>query len=140
MRLHKNKKGQVRVIEAFFASILLLSCLTLVPTQTPQYPQNSNLAQKAQNVFLSLDSNGHLASLIDAHDWAGLQKSVAAALPLTVWFNLTVCDNQMRPLNAYPICNGGQVSDTVSSVTYVCASQNSTYAVYVLMLQLAGVD
>ncbi len=140
MKLLNNKKGQIRVIEAFLASVMLLSCLTLIPAQTPQHPQNGNLASQAQNVLLSLDSNGHLSKLIDAADWVGLQKSVAAALPLTVWFNLTVYDADMHPLNAFPICNGGVVSDRVASASYVCASQNSTYTVYVLTLQLAGVD
>lgn len=140
MRLLSNKKGQVRVIEAFFASVLLLSCLTLIPAQTPPKNSTGNLAWKAENVLLTLDSNGQLASLVDNHDWAALGNSVESALPLTTWFNLTVYDQDQNVLNELLISNGGAVSDKIVSFDYVCVSQNSTYAVYVLQLQLAVVD
>jgi hypothetical protein len=47
MRLLNNRKGQVRVIEAFFASIMLMSCLTLIPAQTTVKTQTGNLAARA---------------------------------------------------------------------------------------------
>lgn len=140
MRLISNKKGQVRVIEAFFASVLLLSSLALIPAQTTPKSSTVNLAWKAENVLLTLDSDGQLASLVDNHDWSALGKSVESALPLTTWFNLTVYDKNLNILNEFPISNGGAVSDKIVSFDYVCVSQNSTYAVYVLQLQLAVVD
>ena len=140
MRLISNKKGQVRVIEAFFASMLLLSCLTLIPTQATPKSSAVNLGWKAENVLLSLDSDGHLAQLVDNHDWAALGKNVESALPLTTWFNLTVYDKNLNSLNTFPISNGGAVSDKIVSFDYVCVSQNRSYAVYVLQLQLAVVD
>ncbi len=140
MRLLNDKKGQVRVIEAFFASVLLLSCLTLIPAQTTPKSPTDNLAWKAENVLLSLDSNGHLASLVDNHDWTALGDSVESALPLTTWFNLTVYDKDLNILNVFPICNGGAVNDKIVSFDYVCVSQSSTFAVYVLQLQLAVVN
>ena len=140
MRLINNKKGQVRVIEAFFASLLLLSCLTLIPAQTPQKNLNRDLSWKAENILLTLDSNGRLASLVDNRDWASLGAGVESALPLTTWFNLTVYDKDMNVLNGFPISNGGAVNDKIVSVDYVCVSQNSTFAIYILQLQLAVVD
>lgn len=140
MRLISNKKGQVRVIEAFFASVLLLSSLALIPAQATPKSSTVNLAWKAENVLLTLDSDGQLASLVDNHDWSALGKSVESALPLTTWFNLTVYDKNLNILNEFPISNGGAVSDKIVSFDYVCVSQNSTYAVYVLQLQLAVVD
>ena len=140
MRLLRDKRGQVRVIEAFFASVLVLSCLTLIPAQPTTINPAVNLASRAENVLLSLDGDGHLGRLIDSRDWAGLRDSVESAVPLTMWFNLTVYDKNLNALNEFPICNGGAVSNQISSVTYVCASQNSSFAVYVLQLQLAVVD
>ena len=140
MKLISNKKGQVRVIEAFFASMLLLSCLALIPAQANPKSSAVNLAWKAENVLLSLDSDRHLARLVDNHDWAALGKNVESALPLTTWFNLTVYDKNLNILNTFPISNGGAVSDKIVSFNYVCVSQNSRYAVYVLQLQLAVVD
>jgi hypothetical protein len=140
LRLFKDKKGQVRVIEAFFASVLILSCLTLIPTSVQSQDNNGSLAAQAQNVLCSLNNDGYLAMLVDNHDWLGLKESIEAALPLTLWFNLTVYDSNMQSLNDYPISNTGAISDQIASVNYLCASQNSTYAIYTLRLQLSGVD
>ncbi len=140
-RFINDRKGQVKVIEAFFASILLLSCLMLIPAQpaTKNSTQN-NLSEMAENTMLSLDGNGHLAALVDQQDWSSLSACVESALPLTVWFNLTVCNQNGDALNPYPICNGGAVSNTITSCNYVCVSQNSNYTIYLLQLQLARVD
>ena len=140
MRLLKNNRGVARVIEAFLASVMLMGCLALIPAQ-PAVTSNStgNLASTAQNILLTLDCNGHLAALVDAQNWLALKNSVESALPLTVWFNLTVFDKNMNPLNPFPICNAGTVSDNIASVDYVCASQNGTYHFYVLRLQLSEV-
>ena len=139
MKLLEDKKGVVRVIEAFLASMLLMSCLAMIPAQPSFSDSAGNLAVTAQNVLLSLNSNGHLATLIDNRDWTDLRNSIESALPLTVWFNLTVFDENMRVLNGFPICNGGPVSNSIVSIDYVCASQNSTYTMYILRLQLSQV-
>jgi len=140
LRLLKNKKGQVRVIEAFFASMLILSCLALIPTQSSPKSSALNLAWKAQNVLLTLDSNGHLANLVDNHEWTKLGKCIESSLPLTTWFNLTVFDKNLNILNDFSISNGGSVSDRIVSVDYICVSQSSTFEVYVLQLQLSVMD
>jgi hypothetical protein len=114
--------------------------MTLIPTQLTAKNSTVNLAWKADNVLLSLDNNGHLASLVDNHDWATLRESVESVLPLTTWFNLTVYDKDMNILNEFPISNAGTVSDTIVSVDYICVSQNSNYTIYVLQLQLSVVD
>jgi hypothetical protein len=141
MRLLRDKRGQVRVIEAFLASMLVLACLALIPSQSTEVQRSSiNLDSTAENVLLSLDSDGQLGRLIDNRDWASLDSFLESALPLTVWYNLTIYNSDGGCLNSYPICNGGAVSNQVSSITYVCASPSSTYAVYVLQLQLAVLD
>ena len=137
MRFLGNKKGQVRVIEAFFASMLIMSCLALIPSQATPKSSAINLAWKAQNVLLTLDSDGQLASLVDNHDWAKLGQCIESALPLTTWFNLTVYDKSQNILNDFPISNGGSISARILSVDYVCVSQKSSYSVYILQLQLA---
>jgi hypothetical protein len=128
------------VIEAFLASMLLMSCLAMIPPQPTLQNSTGNLASTAQNALLSLDSNGHLAALVDNRNWTDLKSSIEAALPLTVWFNLTVFSENMKILNNnFPICNGGVASDKIVSLDYVCASQSSTYAIYILQLQLSQV-
>jgi hypothetical protein len=139
--LRKDNRGQVRIIEAFLSSMLILACLTLIPAQTTNTTtSDSVLLSKAQNAMLSLDSDGHLGSLIDSHDWTTLKECLDSAMPLTLWYNLTVYDANNACLNDYAICSSGAVSNEVVSYTYICASPSSTYAIYVLQLQLAVVD
>ena len=141
MRLLKDKKGQIRTIEAFFASILLLSSLTLIPA-VQQHSSDSTeaLSSTAHNILMSLDSDGHLASLIGNESWGTLKSCVQSSLSPMVWFNVTVFDENMAPLNDMPITSGSPVNDQMVSVDYVCASSSSDYAVYIVRLQLAGVD
>jgi hypothetical protein len=141
MRLLTDKRGQVRVIEAFFASILLLSCLALIPAPSSEIKDSSiNLASTAQNVLLSLDNDGHLANAVAGGNWQSIKNGLESVLPLNVWFNLTVMDKNLICLNPYPICNAGSVSDKVYSLDYVCVGQSGTFAVYILRLQLSLVD
>ncbi|MGD0645971.1 MAG: hypothetical protein ABSA75_13780 [Candidatus Bathyarchaeia archaeon] len=116
-----------------------MSCLALIPSSSTAKDSTANLTSTAQNLLLSLDSNGHLATLVDNQNWTALKNCVESALPLTIWFNLTVFSQHMNIINSYPICNAGAVSDKIVSVDYVCASQNSTYTIYILRLQLSEV-
>jgi len=139
MKLIRDRKGQIRIIEAFFASLILMSCLALIPLTTIVTDHKGNLESTAQNVLISLNSNGHLAALIDAQNWAALKDCLESSLPLTTWFNLTVFDKNMNPLNPFPSSNAGAVSDKIASVTYICPSQTSAYTIYILQLQLSQV-
>jgi hypothetical protein len=139
MKLLRENKGVVRVIEAFLASILLMSCLALVPAPSTVKNPTENLVSTANNVLLSLDNDGHLATIIGSRNWTTLKDCVESALPLTIWFNLTVFDQEMNTLNPFPLCNAGAVNDKVVSVDYVCVSQNSNYTIYVLRLQLSEI-
>jgi hypothetical protein len=56
-----------------------------------------------------------------------------------VWFNVTVFDENMAPINDIPITSGSAVNEKIVAVDYVCASTGSSYAVYIVRLQLAGV-
>ena len=142
MRWLKDKRGQVRVIEAFFASVLLLSSLSIIPIvhRGSEGAAVNALSSTALNVLVSLDSDGHLAELVDSSNWSALGSSVEACLSVSVWFNLTVLDQDMNCLNGLPICRGGSMSDRIAVADYVCSSLSGDYAVYVLRLQLAAVD
>ncbi len=140
MRLIKNKRGQIRVIEAFFASVLLLSSLTLIPlTQRNSSGATNVLSSTAIDILIGVDNNGHLANLVEAGNWSAIQSCVQSFLPLTVWFNLTVFDSNMVRINGTLISSGGAVSDKIESADYVCASTSGNYAVYIIRLQLAAV-
>ncbi len=140
-RLRQNKRGQIRVIEAFFAAILMLSSLTLIPTvQRFSSGSNSVLSSMASNTLASLDSDGHLASLVDQRNWTAIECCIRIFVPPAVWFNVTVYDENMTPLNDRLICSGGVISDHVEASDYLCPSANGTYTIYTVRLQLAGLD
>ena len=65
MRLLRNRKGQIRILEAFFASMLILSSLALVPSKmTVEKFHFSTLYSVGMQVLTTLDSNGTLSKLI----------------------------------------------------------------------------
>ena len=136
-----NKRGQIRVIEAFFAAVLMLSSLALIPVvQKSSAGSNGVLSSTALNVLASLDSDGHLADLVDQRNWTVLQNCIEAFVSPAVWFNLTVYDENMTPVNNMAICSGSAISDHIEAADYLCASKSGTYAVYNVRLQLAGLD
>jgi hypothetical protein len=141
VRLLKDKKGQIRIIEAFFASILMLSSLTLIPmVQERSSDSTDTLSSTAYNILMSLDSDGQLASLIGNESWLDLKSCVQSSLSPMVWFNLTVLDETMTRINDVPVTSGTAVNDRIAAVDYVCAGTDGNYAVYIVRLQLAEVD
>jgi len=141
MRLLEDKRGQVRVIEVFFASMLLLSVLTLIPSQsTVNNANDPNLSSTAQQVLLTLDNNGHLSKLIENGSWTQIRQCVQSTLPPTVWFNLTVFNENNAQMNDIPISSGSSINQESYSFDYLCVSQNPTYASYIIRLQLAVVS
>lgn len=141
MRLLKDNKGQMRIIEAFFASILLFSILTLVPApRNAGDTSDQTLISMGQNALTTLDNNGYLSKLIENESWITLRECIQSAFPPTVWFNLTVFDENNAALNNIPMSSGSLVNEKISSLDYVCASQSPDYSIYLIRLQLAAVS
>jgi hypothetical protein len=139
--LKNDKRGMVRIIEALFASLLILSTIALVPAEFAVQPTRySTLASEATQVLVSLDSNGDLSKLIEDGNWTSLKNSLQSMLPVSLWFNLTVFDQNMEALNDVFVSNGSPVSEDIVAEDYVCASSSETYAVYLVRLQLAEVS
>ena len=141
MRILRNKKGQMRIIEAFFASILLLSVLTLIPPHvslTGKYDQT--LISAGRNALLTLDSQGYLSQMIENGTWSAIATCLSHLLPTAVWFNLTVSAENGTVLNDLLMCNGSPTSGTIQSVNYVCATQNPNFSIYLITLQLSGLS
>ncbi len=141
MKIQKCRKGQIRILEAFFAALLIFSALFLIPAPSTTNNRGSNSLQTIGiNALLQLDSDGSLSKLIKNRDWMALRNLLWHTLPDGIWYNLTVLDSEGKQLNDVVISNGGQVSDTIVSVKYVCVASNATYSIYILHLQLARAD
>jgi hypothetical protein len=140
-RFAKNKKGQIRTIEAFFASILLLSSLALISTTQKLNDSSTNaLSSTALNTLVSLDNDGSLANLIDVRDWVTLRTRLQLIIPPALWFNLTVFDLNMTPINDILITSGSPISENIEVASYISASTGENYATYLLRLQISAVD
>jgi len=141
MRLLKDNKGQIRIIEAFFASVLILSSLALVPSQTHVVNSNTQaLSSTATHVLTTLDSDGFLSTLIENGSWSTLRKCVESTLSPSIWFNLTVFNENMQEINDVQISSGNPVGQTIVSTEYVCASVSADYTIYIIRLQLSTVS
>jgi hypothetical protein len=140
MRLLRDNKGQIRIIEAFFASLLILSTIALIPSQ-PSAIDSSNgaLQTKGQDALTTLDRNGYLSTLIENENWAALRKCLISSLSPAIWFNLTVFDENMNTVNNIPISTGSPISEKIVSIEYVCAGIGRCYTVYLVRLQLSSV-
>ncbi len=139
--LKNDKRGMVRTIEALIASLLILSTIALVPAEFGSEPTHySTLSSQGTQVLVSLDSNGILSKLIEDGNWTSLKNCVQSMLPVSLWFNLTVFDENNNVLNDVFVSNGSPVSEDITAATYVCATSGGTYAVYLVRLQLSEVS
>ena len=141
MRLLKSQKGQIRIIEAFFASALVLSSLMLIPAGTDtRRADDQSLSSKARDILMTLDGEGYLSKLIENRSWTTLSRCVESFLSPTIWFNVTVLDENGLCLNDVAVSNGGPTNGKISAADYMCASVSSNFKIYVVRLQLSPVD
>ena len=138
MRFRKNCKGQIRTIEAFFATLLIFATLALIPSQLGAEKTHYNtLHSTGTQAIVTVDSNAKLSQLIEDGNWTALTNCFQSVLPVSLWFNVTVFDEDMNILNNDFVSNGGAANAEIVAVNYVCASSSKNYAVYVVQLQLA---
>jgi hypothetical protein len=135
-----NKKGQIRIIEAFLAIAVIFSSLIFT---TVTFPSSPNLAkQKSLSSFgmqalIELDVNGTLGKLIAQRNWTAIKQSLDISLPIGVSFNLTIYDENFSPINSQVIQNTNLLGRETVSVQYVGASQSQNIQLFILRLQLA---
>jgi hypothetical protein len=144
-RLAFDRRGQMRVIEAIMASLLIVFAVVFVDlfAVTPVSPkyESGELEKIGFNVLHDLDEQELLSRFIGNGEWANLTSALAASLPTDVYFNLTVYDMAGAVVNANsPIGYGTSRvfsnSTYVASVTYVVPGYQRLYRPRVLVLQL----
>jgi hypothetical protein len=137
--VNRRNSGQIRIIEAFFAVLLIFSAFTvstnLNVTQNPM--DRKDLESIGFQTLMTLDSDGTLGEYIDSGNWTALRNAISLSLPAGTVFNLTVYDEVMRQLNPQVVSNGGFSSQDIYFAEYVCASRKPAYQCYILHLQLA---
>lgn len=146
MRLAFDRRGQMRVIEAIMASLLIVFAVVFVDlfAVTPASPkyESGELEKIGFNVLHDLDEQELLGRFVckEPPEWANMTSALAASLPTDVYFNLTVFDMNGNVVNNVPIGYGTSRvfsnSTYVASVTYVVPGYLRLYRPRVLVLQL----
>ncbi|MEM3617688.1 MAG: hypothetical protein QXK47_01290 [Candidatus Bathyarchaeia archaeon] len=139
--MKNQKKGQIRIIEAFLAVLIVFSSLAISASLTTEHKTSepSGLTSIGMQTLMKLDSDGSLGAYIDSGNWSGLREALSLLLPEGIAFNLTVYDEGVRQINPEAITNGDIKSQEVASIKYVCVSKNPNFKCYVVYLQLAVV-
>lgn len=131
--------GQIRILEAFLAVIIIFSAFAVSAnlTVTRSNVENDDLASVGLQALMQLDSDGSLSKLLDEENWTGLRETLSLALPASISFNMTVYNEQMQQVNPTIISNGALIGQKTAFVEYVCVSRNPLFHCYVIYLQLA---
>jgi len=140
--MNKQNRGQIRIIEAFLAVLVIFSSFAVSSnlTITQNVRKSGDLASVGLQALMTLDSDGSLGRFIDYRNWTAVRDSLDTVLPVSVCFNLTVYNDQMRQINEVNISNGALGGQEVASVEYTCASQSAMFRCYMIYLQLAVVE
>jgi hypothetical protein len=137
-RLKKADRGQIRIIEAFLAVLIIFSAFAVSAdlTGSRSATKSESLASIGLHSLMKLDQDGRLGMYITDGDFTALREALDLILPAGICFNLTVYDEQMQRLNTDVITNGGFNSQEVAFVEYICASQSATLRCYVIHVNL----
>jgi len=144
MRKTRNRKGQMRIIEAILASFVIFFAVAFINTfaVTPSSPtyETSELEKIGHNVLHDLDDQRLLARFVYKGEWENLTAALMVCLPPDVYFNLTVYDLNGNVVNSMPIGYGDPnvfvTSSSVASVTYILPGYQAKYDSRILILQL----
>lgn len=144
MGLVFDRRGQIRVVEAILASVIVVFAVAFIDlfAVTPVSPkyESSELEKIGYNVLHDLDEERLLARFVNNAEWMNLTAALAASLPTDVYFNLTVYDVSGKVVNDQTISYGASRVFTgsayVASVTYVVPGYQLVYRPRVLVLQL----
>jgi hypothetical protein len=137
--MSRKDQGQIRILEAFLAILIVFSSFTLSANLISSRPElhHDELTSLGLQTLTKLDTDGSLDDCITSRNWTKLRETVDLALTTGIIYNLTVFDEAMQQVNDEVVSNGGLGGQEISSVEYVCASRNPVYRVYIIHLELA---
>jgi hypothetical protein len=125
MKIKRWNKGQMRVIEAILASLIIVAALTFVNffsvNPSREKYEISELDRLGYNVLHGLDLEGILSKFVFSQEWNDLEAAISVTLPADVYFNLTVLNIDRETINDEGISYGNLEvfgSSDVSSVIY----------------------
>ena len=137
--MNTRNRGQIRIIEAFLAALILFSSLAISAnmTVTINSTDQENLSSVGLQALIALDSDGSLGRHVNSREWSKLREAVDLALQTGITFNLTVYDSSMQQINDEIVSNGGFSSEDLGFVEYVCVGYEGAFSCYIIHLYLA---
>jgi hypothetical protein len=152
MKIKRWNKGQMRVIEAILASLIIVAALTFVNffsvNPSREKYEISELDRLGYNVLHGLDLEGILGRFVYSQEWDNLEAAISVTLPADVYFNLTILNIERVEINDSEIFYGKLDvfrSPEISSIIYPVIGHsigsnpfivNADYEPRVLVLQL----
>jgi len=137
--MHMNKRGQIRVLEAFLATAVIFGALLLSRPIYVSFDSRADhdvLHSIGLNVLIQLDREGDLGQLITQRNWTEISSRLSTLLPLGVSYNFSVYNENLEILNNSSISSGNLNGRNVVSIQYLLVDRNS-FNFYVVRLQLA---
>ena len=142
----KGSKGQMRVVEAVMASIVVVTAIVFLyafaAAPSSQTYETGELEKIGHNVLHDIDEQRLLTRYVynSPPEWTNLTAALMVSLPTDVYFNLTVYDINGSAIN-HPLIQYGssQVftsSKAVASVTYIVSGYQTSYNPRILVLKL----
>jgi len=135
----KDKRGQIRVLEAFLATAVVFSALLLtrpIYVAFDSQDEQNTLYTIGLNVLVQLDREGELGRLITQRNWTEISSKLSVMLPLGVSYNFTVYNENLEILNNSSISSGDLNGRNVVSIQYLLVDK-ADFNFYVVRLQLA---
>lgn len=134
-----DQKGQIRIIEAFLAIAVIFSALAVSVTlqSSPDLNKQKSLANLGTQALIQFDMNGTVGNLILQKNWTIIKRSLDILLPIGVSFNLTIYNEDLRPIHDQVIQNTNLLGLETVSVEHICSAQSPSVQFFILRLQLA---
>jgi hypothetical protein len=136
----RNKRGEIRVLEALLASAIIFSALlAMIPLKEYLHSSHDSeaLSKIGFNVLIEADKDGSLGKLISERKWSMISDRLSLLLPVGVAYNLTIYNEDIQPLGNGSISSswGSTIGNNVA-VQFLLADENSL-RFYMIRLQLA---
>ena len=137
-----DNRGQIRVLEAFFATVVVFGSLVLTGPAYVGYQSGNDtevLYSLGLNTLIELDREGELGALIAQSNWTQISSRLSLLLPFGVSFNVTIYGENGEVVNTSLISEGSMEGRSVVSIQYLVVDA-ITLSFYEVNLQLAYIN
>lgn len=137
--LSRQNRGQIRILEAFLAVLLVSSALLLSSgfSQPETVEKDTQLESIGMQLLMQLDENSRLWELIDERNWTKTDATLREVMPFGIVFNFTIYDESGNTVNDVTVSNGVLAAERTVAVEYLCASRDLECQFYIVRLQLS---